>query len=203
MKTLYALFGFLLLLGCKSASTAIAPQSFTASSEKGLAIGTVTFEGDTPSNDIYRFFYGPTSGDRKFIKRNSGKVMMQSQHKNGRQFTGDFNNGKTYLFVIEADPGNYAFTQYNFLDHIGPSGMVSFSKKFAIPFEIKKGEIAYIGEFSYKDKVDEGTPKIFISGNYIRDIAEFKKKFPQINWEPAMDKTVKSGDKGGGIIEFL
>lgn len=203
MKTLYALFVLLLLAGCNSTSTSVAPKSFTASSEKGLAIGTITFEGDTPVNDIYRFFYNPVSGDKKFVKRNSGKVMMQSGRENGRQFTGDFNENKTYMFVIEGEPGNYAFTQYNVLDHIGPTGMVRFSKKFAIPFEIKKGEIAYIGEFNYKDKVEEGLPKIFISGAYSRDMPEFKKKFPQINWDVTVDKTVKSGDKGGGILEFL
>ncbi len=204
MKILYALSSLLFLLaGCNSASTATAPESFSAASDKGIAIGTITFEGDTPVNDIYRFFYGSTSGDKKFIKRNSGKIMMQSGRENGRQFTGDFNDGKTYLFVIEAEPGSYAFTHYNYLDHIGPMGMVSSSKKFAIPFEIKKGEIAYIGEFNYKDKVESGSPKIFISGAYSRDIPEFKKKFPQIEWEKSVDKTVTSGDKGGGIIEFL
>ena len=203
MKTLYSLFALLLLAGCNSSSTATAPQSFSSSSEKGLAIGTITFEGDTPANDIYRFFYGPASGDKKFIKRNSGKVMMQSGRDNGRQFEGDFNNGKTFLFVIEAEPGNYAFTHYNYLDHIGPTGMVSTSRKFAIPFEVKKGEIAYIGEFTYKDKVDHGSPKIFISSAYSRDIPEFSRKFPGIRWQDAADKTVKSGDKGDGIIEFL
>lgn len=203
MKTLYSLFTLLLLAGCNSASTSVAPQSFSSSSEKGLAIGTITFEGDTPANDIYRFFYGPASGSKKFIKRNSGKVMMQSGRENGRQFTGDFNNRKTYLFVIEAEPGNYAFTHYNYLDHIGPTGMVRNSRKFAIPFEIRKGKIAYIGELTYKDKVDEGSPKIFVSGAFDRDIKEFKKKFPQINWDTTVNKTVTSGNKGGGIIEFL
>ncbi|MGQ2982593.1 hypothetical protein [Flavobacterium sp.] len=203
MKTLYIFFTLLLLAGCNAASTSVAPQSFSSASEKGLAIGTITFEGDTPVNDIYRFFYGPISGDKKFIKRNSGKVMMQSGRDNGRQFTGDFNNNKTYMFIIEAEPGNYAFTQYNVLDHIGPTGMVRFSKKFAIPFEVRKGEITYIGEFNFKDKVEEGSPKIFISGAYERDLPEFKKKFPHIDWDKAVDKTVTSGDKGGGIIEFL
>lgn len=201
MKALYTLCGLLFILsGCNSASTADAPQSFSATSDKGLAIGTITFEGDKPVNDIYRFFYGPTSGDKKFVKRNSGKIMMKTG--NG-EFTGDFNEAKTYLFVIEAEPGSYAFTQYNYLDHVGPTGTVSSSKKFAIPFEIKKGEIGYIGELTYKDKVEHGSPKIFVSGAYSRDINEFTRKFPGIEWSRTVDKTVKSGDKGGGIIEFL
>lgn len=205
MKTLFALCGLLLIItGCDSASSGTnAPQSFSAASEKGLAIGTITFEGDTPANDIYRFFYSPTSGDKKFTRRNSGKIMMKAGRENGRNFTGDFNDSKTYLFIIEADPGSYAFTQYNHLDHIGPMGTLTNSRKFAIPFEIKKGEIAYIGELNYKDKAEAGTPKIFVSGSFERDMAEFMRKFPGIDWSSTQNKTVKTGDKGNGMVEFL
>ncbi len=204
MRTLYALCGLLLIIaGCKSPSATGSPESFSSTSEKGLAIGTITFEGDKPVNDIYRFFYEPISGEKKFIRKNSGKILIKAGGENGSEFTGDFNSSKTYLFVIEAEPGSYAFTQYNYLDHIGPTGMVMNSKKFAIPFEIKKGEIAYIGELSYKDKVEPGSPRIFVSGYYDRDIPEFAKKFPQIDWNTAVNKTVKDGNTGGGIIEFL
>jgi hypothetical protein len=200
MRTLYALCGLLLIIaGCKSPSTADAPASFSSASEKGLAIGTITFEGDKPVNDIYRFFYEPASADKKSIRRNSGRIMI----KPGADFNGDFNNKKTYLFVIEAEPGSYAFTQYNYLDHFGPMGSVSSSKKFSIPFEIKKGEIAYIGELSYIDKAEKGTPKIFVAGRYDRDKAEFIKKFPHIDWSTAADKTVKAGTSNDGLIEFL
>jgi hypothetical protein len=204
MKTTYLLLPFLLLLiGCDSASSDKAPETFTSASEKGLAVGTITFEADKPKNDIYRFFYEGISNDTKFNKRNAGKIMIKARtDKNERGFNGDFANKQTYIFVIERDPGMYAFTQYNYLDHIGPTGMVNFSKIFSIPFEIKKGEIAYIGEFSYNDLAEPGTPRMVIYGRYDRDLAEFKKKYPNIDWNTATDKTVKSGKDGGGIIDF-
>lgn len=203
MKTSYLLLPLLLLLiGCKATSTNTAPSTFNASSPKGLAVATITFEGDVPVNDIYRFFYEAQSGDKKFKKQNSGKIVIKGRENNESAFNGDFNNQKSYLIVLEQDPGMYAFTQYSFLDHIGPNGMVSDSDKFAIPFEVKKGEITYIGELSYVDRAQKGSPRIFVADYFSRDLPEFKKKFPNLNWDSTVNKTVKSGDTGGGIIDF-
>ena len=203
MKILYKIAPFLLLFAaCGSVPDTVAPQNFTAQSSNGLAIGTITFEGDRPVNDIYRFFYEATTGDKKFMKRNSGKIMIKAREGNDRAFTGDFNNKKTYLFVIEREPGSYAFTQYNYLDRIGATGMVSSSEKFSIPFSIQAGIISYIGEFTYNDKAVPGTPRIDVSDNMSREMDEFRKKFPNINWDNTLNNTVKSGHTGKGIIEF-
>ena len=192
---------FLLLLACGGASDKT-PTTFDASSDKGMAIGTITFEGDAPRNDIYRFFYSPVSGDKKFIKKNDGKIQILGRAKDSRGYNGDFNNKQTYLFVIEREPGNYAFTEYNYLTHIGYSGMVNNSRKFAIPFEVKKGEVAYIGEFTYVENAEPGIPRIIVSNNMARDLPEFKKKYQGINWDMAGDKTVKTGDTGNGLVDF-
>ena len=48
-------------MSCGSASSDKAPETFDATSDKGLAIGTITFESDMPKNDIYRFFYEASS----------------------------------------------------------------------------------------------------------------------------------------------
>lgn len=205
MKTVYRsllLFTAIILTACSSASTDKAPETFTATSNNGLAIGTITFEGDTPVNDIYRFFYKAQSGDKKFMKRNAGKIIINGRANKESGFNGDFNNKKTYLYIIEREPGTYAFTQYNYLDHLGANGMVSSSKLFAIPFEIKKGEITYVGEMAYKDMAEKGTPRIFVADYYTRDLPEFKNKYPNIDWSKAINKTAKQGDNGGGIIDF-
>jgi hypothetical protein len=202
MKKIYFLLPlFAVILGCSSASDK-APESFSSSSEKGLAIGTITFEGDVPRNDIYRFFYNPVTTDKKVIKQNKGKIQILGRIDKKRAYSGDFNNSKSYLFVIEREPGNYAFTDYNVLNQIGPTGAVSFSPKFSIPFEIKKGEIAYIGEVTYIENAEKGTPKIIVANYMERDLTEFKKKFPKIPWNLTVDKTVKSGDTGGGMVDF-
>lgn len=202
MKVAYILLSLVLLVtGCKSAPADVASTSFTPSPEKGIAIATLTFEGDKPVNEIYRFFYNAQSNDKAFKKRNAGKVVI-----NGREvkdsFNGDFNNKKTYLVVIEREPGSYAFTQYSYLDHKGSNGMVSSSKLFAIPFEIKKGEITYIGELDYKDVAEKGSPRIYVADYYNRDLPEFKKKYPSVDWDKAVNKSVKQGDTGGGIVDF-
>lgn len=202
MKTIYLLLLFLLsLISCSPAEDK-APQSFTPTSDKGLAIGTITFEDDVPQNDIYRFFYYPQTSDKKNVKKNKGKIQLLGRTKEGRGYSGDFNTQKTYLFVIENEPGNYAFTEYNVLSKIGYAGMVSFSPKFSIPFDIKKGEITYLGELTYIEKAQVGTPKIIVTGRMERDVAEFKKKFPHINWDNTVDRTAKAGDTGAGVVDF-
>lgn len=204
MKAPYILLPLLLLfIGCGSASSDKVPETFTSASQKGLAAGTITFESPMPKNDIYRFFYEATSGDKKFKNANAGKIIIKARNgENQSGFNGDFNNKQTYLFVIEREPGTYAFNQYSYLDHIGPNGMVNASKLFAIPFEIKKGEVTYLGELSYNDLAEVGTPRLVVYGRYDRDLAEFKKKYPNIDWSLAADKTAKSGNNGGGIVDF-
>ncbi len=203
MKNLLLIIAILVLAtSCSSIPETIPPQNFTPESNKGLAIGTITFIGDKPVNDIYRFFYEATSGDKKFMKANAGKIIIKAREGNERAFTGDINNRKTYLFAIEREPGNYAFTQYNYLDHIGATGMVSSSGKFAIPFQIKKGSITYIGEFTYNDVATPGTPRIFVGTNFERDLQVFKDKFSNINWDVTENSPVKSGNAGKGIVEF-
>jgi len=204
MKTVsqYTLYALLILLtACKSAPADVVGTNFTPSADKGIAIATLTFEGDRPVNDTYRFFYNAQSDDKAFKKRNAGKVVV-----NGREikdsFNGDFNNKKTYLVIIEREPGTYAFTQYSYLDRKGSNGMVTSSKLFAIPFEIKKGEIAYIGEMSYKDIAEKGSPRIYVADYFTRDLPEFKHKYPSVDWDKALNKSVKKGDTGGGIIDF-
>lgn len=203
MKFSHILFAlFLLLVGCNAASTDVPAAGFTPSADKGIAIATITFEGDVPVNDIYRFFYNAQSGDKKFMRQNAGKVIINGRQNKEKGFNGDFNNKKSYLVVIEREPGSYAFTQYSYLDHLGSNGMVSSSKLFAIPFEIKKGEITYVGELDYKDLAEKGTPRIFVADYYTRDIPEFKKKYPAINWDSAINRTPKTGNNGEGIIDF-
>jgi len=202
MKTLYLLFFALLITACGSKQTTPVPATLAPSPEKGLAIGTITFEGDIPLNDIYRFFYEATSGDKKFKKANAGKIIISGRTDGKSMFNGDFNNKKSYLFIIEREPGTYAFNKYAYLDHLGPSGSVSSSKEFAIPFEIKKGEITYMGELDYVDLIKKGDIRIFVADYYNRDLPEFKKKYPETDWDRAINRTPATGNTADGLIDF-
>ena len=202
MKTVYIFLLAILATACGSQQTTPTPETLAPSPEKGLAIGTITFEGDVPLNDIYRFFYEATSGDKKFKKANAGKIIISGRSDGKSGFNGDFNDKKTYLFIIEREPGTYAFNQYAYLDHLGPSGTVSSSKKFAIPFEIKKGEITYMGELDYVDRIQKGDIRIYVADYFKRDLPEFKKKYPQANWDKAINRTPTTGSTAEGLIDF-
>jgi len=76
------------------------------------------------------------------------------------------------------------------------------SKPFAIPFEVKKGEIHYIGELIYHQGAEKGSPRITVTDNYYRDIRELQKKYLNIDWSATVNSTPKSGNTGEGLIEF-
>lgn len=203
MKQFLFFISFLLITACKTAREDTPPQAFSPGSATGLIVGSITFTGnEKPANDIYRFFYGPVTTDKKLLRKNSGKITIKAREGNIRGYTGDFNNKKTYLFIIEREPGNYHFNQYNYLDQIGYAGMVTSSNYFSIPFTISAGTINYIGELSYNDIAIQGQPRIIISPNFERDMQELRKKFPSINWDAAINNPAKSGNTGNGLIEF-
>ncbi|MFP9113464.1 hypothetical protein ACLI1A_05950 [Flavobacterium sp. RHBU_3] len=205
MKKLFALISASIILiscGGKEATTYASPIQLQPSPEKGLAIGTITFEGDIPVNEIYRFFYEATSGDKSFKKENAGKIMIITRQKEQRGWKGDFDDTKTYLVVIEREAGNYAFTNYTYLNRLGPTGEVSYSDTFAIPFEIKKGGITYFGNLNYVDKVVKGEPRIFVADYFGKDLPQFEKKYPTINWNNTENQTPKKGDTGKGLVDF-
>lgn len=199
MKNIMVVAVAVLFISCST--TKEAPAT-TGTDEGGVVIGSITFTADAPHNDIYRFFYGPVSGDKKFIRANSGKIEIKARENNQRAFGGDINNKKTYLFIIKGRPGNYAVNQYSYLDHIGYSGTVTASKKFMIPFEIKRGTTIYIGEINFNDDAVPGSPRIRMADNFERDLAAAKTRYPTVKLDTVDNKTVKSGDSGRGIVEF-
>ena len=203
MKRLILFFALPCLLYSCRTHQEVNPEDFNEVSGTGLVIGTVTFDSDKPVNDIYRFFFEPTTGDKRFIRQNKGRIFIKARDRQGKAFNGDFNNKQTYLFAFELKPGKYAFNQYNYLDNIGYTGLVSSSEKFEIPFVIESGTIAYIGELIYYDKPEDDMPKIIVNDNYERDLDEFEKKFPDAEWGRAENMSVKKGDTGNGIISFM
>lgn len=204
MKKLFILFPILCFISsCSTRDTTGTPETIDNNPEMGMAIGTITFEGDRPVNDIYRFFYEPTKGDKKFIRKNKGKIEIKARVNNESAYNGDFNNSKTYLFVIQQLPGEYAFTQYNYLDRIGYTGMVYNSDEFSLPFTIQKNKVHYIGEFTYSENAAPGSPRLFIWDKFDRDRKEFLEKYSKYNWDNITNKTISKGDDGGGIISFM
>lgn len=201
-KSLLALLSVLFLSCASKTDYAASPEKYPTDAEKGIAIGTLTFEGDIPVNEIYRFFYEPTGNDKAFKNKNAGKIIINTPHKSGEGWNGDFGNRKTYLVVIEREPGTYAFNKYSYLNRLGPTGEVSYSKDFAIPFEIKKGAVTYFGELNYIDKAVKGTPRIFVADYLERDIKEFEKKYPELKGKKVENNTPRSGNTGEGTVDF-
>ena len=54
-------------------------------------------------------------------------------------------------------------------------------------FEVKKGEIAYLGELQLNHEAGLQTPQV--ANQYKRDILEFKKRSAFVNWDTAVNKS--------------
>ncbi|HEX8269104.1 MAG TPA: hypothetical protein VF581_04365 [Flavobacterium sp.] len=92
---------------------------------------------------------------------------------------------------------------FRLFENNGYTQATSYNKvPFEIPFEVKKGEITYIGEFEFFENGNKAGSIIKVGDNFDRDIEALKVKAPAINWTKAVNKTVKSGTTGGGMIQF-
>ena len=53
---------------------------------------------------------------------------------------------------------------------------------FSIPYEIKKGEITYIGNITFNDYAKKGEIVVGLNNKFERDIEELKKLQPSVDW---------------------
>lgn len=143
--------------------------------EKGLLIGSVTFPREKAKFNGYFFrLTGNTSAEFQIRPEQITKM----KHK------GQTDNGRTYFFIIERPEGKYEIPSVRLF---GNSGMIAFQRTnyvggFSIPYEIKKGEITYIGNINFNEYAENGEKIVTLENKFERDIVEFKKLQPSIDW---------------------
>jgi hypothetical protein len=182
------LIGFLslfLLNSCAVSGVSSEPMNFqNGATENGLIIGSITFTNAKPRFNAYFIGFGSLESDIK-ITRNNSKVIKIAPHQTVKLVhSGELNEGRTYLFAFERPPGKYELSNIR-LSSIGYGGTVrdNFIDKFSIPFEVKKGEITYIGEIGLNEYASKGDSLVKLGDNYRRDIDAIKIKQPNIDWE--------------------
>jgi len=159
----------ILVQGCAVASLPSEPMSFSKSSEKGLLVGSVTFPTNNPNFNGYFFRLTNNTSQEFQINRNE---------------SGQLDEGKTYLFVIERPVGVSEIPSVRLFHN---SGMIAGQYDvrtggFSIPYEIKKGEITYIGNITFNDYAKKGDVVVGLNNKFERDIEELKKLQPSIDW---------------------
>jgi hypothetical protein len=159
----------ILVQSCAVTSLPSEPMSFSKSSEKGLLVGSVTFPTNTPNFSGYFFRLTNNTSQEFQINRNE---------------SGQLDEGRTYLFVIERPVGVSEIPSVRLFHN---SGMIAgqYDVKtggFSIPYEIKKGEITYIGNITFNDYAKKGDVVVGLNNKFERDIEELKKLQPSIDW---------------------
>jgi hypothetical protein len=160
---------FILIQSCAVASLPSEPMNFSKSSEKGLLVGSVTFPTNQPNFNGYFFRLTNNTSQEFQVNRNQ---------------KGQLDKGRTYLFIIERPIGTYEIPSVRLYHN---SGMVAGQYDvrtggFSIPYEIKKGEITYIGNITFNDYAKKGDTVVGLSNKFERDIEALKKLQPSIDW---------------------
>ncbi|MGV1012440.1 MAG: hypothetical protein ACOYBS_08330 [Flavobacterium sp.] len=164
------LFSILILVqSCAVASLPSEPMNFSKSSEKGLLVGSVTFPTNKPNFNGYFFRLTNNTSQEFQIDRNQ---------------SGQLDEGRTYLFAIERAVGVSEIPSVRlFHNSVMIAGQYDVrTGGFSIPYEIKKGEITYIGNITFNDYAKKGDTVVGLNNKFERDIEELKRLQPSIDW---------------------
>ena len=206
MKKVILLISFILLSSCISIKNSTPDRTFAfdKNSEKGLVSGTFSFYSDKKKSPYDHYYYNIKyiSDDINEVKKNSTSLVFYMDGFNGR-YNGQFNDSKTYMFILDLKPGKYEINSFRFFWNGGMIQQNVNSKiYFSIPFEVKKGEIFYLGEFIQDMENKNVKPFIKIKDNFERDKSYFRQNYNLIFWNNAQNKVIKEGNNGEGLIEF-
>lgn len=169
---------FYLLQGCAVASLPKERMTFSKTSEKGLLVGSVTFPTEKPNFNGYFF---------RLTNNTSQEFQID------RSQAGQLDEGRTYLFAIERPVGVSEIPSVRlFNNSIIIAGQYDVrTGGFSIPYEIKKGEITYIGNITFNDYAKKGDTVVGLNNKFERDIEELKKLQPTIDWDRAVNETTR------------
>ena len=182
----------MILQSCTVAAPAIPQEPIIfrkESAKNGLLIGTITFPDEKAKYNGYFIRIISKENNEKIAKKHSIEIHISPKQIFKMKHNGQIDNGLTYLFAVERPEGNYEissirlFNNYGFISKTHHTLVV-----FQFPFNVKKGEITYIGNLFF-DESGENTDKIIkLESNFERDIKAFQKIQPSTDWRMVMDR---------------
>lgn len=148
--------------------------------DKGFIAGTITFPKNRQFFDKYVFRLKSDDGGSTEFKIHS--------YENVNSPTPTNSYSKTYVFILEQKAGKYRIDRVRAKAVDREEGTESHwgrAKDFLIPVEVRPGEITYMGEIFFSEKIDDSLLGLRIVDNFERDIKYFKRKNPKLDWEKA------------------
>lgn len=207
MKIKTAIFILLtpLAFSCVTVKQSKVPKEtiFNSKNTNGLVIGTITFvhpKKQSPYTN-YKFHLTYENANIEEVKNNSTYFSVNVNLFNGR-FNGELNENKTFPFVLEQKPGKYNFDGFWFFWNGGMiTKEITNPTPFSLPFTVEQSKITYIGNIIINVN-NNYNPYIEINDQLSNTINYFKIKYPNIDWNLVVNKTIKEGDNGYGFVKF-
>jgi hypothetical protein len=165
-----------LIQSCAVSTLPSQPLSFNkGTSEKGLLVGSVTFPKEKAKCNGYFF---------RLTNNSSAEFQIQPSQFSKMKHNGQLDNGRTYLFIIERPEGKNEIPSVRLFGNSGITALQStnYVGGFSIPYEIKKGEITYLGNIKFNEYAEKGEKVVTLENNFENDINELKKLQPSVDW---------------------
>ena len=184
---LIAAGGIVVTQSCVTKALNSKPIEFNSASQTGLIMGSITFNEVQPRFDGY-YIYTQSLDNKKDVS----EIFIDPETEGSVKHNGELNNGKTYLFALEKNPGRYEINKIKFTStNAEASQKNAYHKDFSIPFEVKKGEITYIGELNIDEYGLDRASLLNIQDDFVRDMQGMRKKQPHVDWTRANKASFK------------
>ena len=174
IRILFSALVILSLIGCSS-NQIKGDYSFNEEAEKGIVIGSITFDG---KYSAYKIGYRKSDNRRiDFVQAGKAMLLLPITPETEIEKYGE----KGRVFGLALEPGVYIFEVWQIDSGSISTGGAIFRN---IEIKVKKGEAAYIGNFHFEETKSIGLTvvgaKVFYSSKYDRDSKLIKHKYPLI-----------------------
>ena len=167
-------------------------QFDSRTAENGIIFGSITFPNEKASYNGYFIHVANLDLDQKIAQKNSTQIRFMPKQIFKMKHSGQLDNGRTYLFILERKPGQYQIPFLRVFSNYGYSTRDASINGFNVPFELKKGEIKYIGNFQFDEKMQTANHPVQLGKDFKRDLEAIKTLQPNITWSRAInDETIK------------
>ena len=180
----------ILVQSCAVSALSIEPMNFRKETAKnGLIIGSITFPKEKARFNQYFIRVSGIDSDEKIAKKNSTEIQISPEQIWKMKHIGQLDNGLTYLFAIERPEGKYEIPSVRLFTNSGVPALqrANYSGSFSIPFDVKKGEITYVGNIVFNEYAGENDTLVSYRNNYEKDINAIKNIQPSVDWSKAIN----------------
>jgi len=192
LKITFLLIVITLLQSCATSAIPAEPMTFKKeTTQNGLIIGSITFPKEKARYNSYFIKINNRNSNEKTAQKNSTEIQISPEQIIKMKHKGQLNNGLTYLFTIERPEGEYEIPSIRLFSNSGIAIMqrTDNSGNFSIPFDVKKGEITYVGNIVFNEYASKNDTLVKYQNNYNTDIEAIKKLQPSVDWNKAINDT--------------